>query len=100
MRRILVFHLFLLIISNSVDSAVIRGKIRDRETGVELIGSQVYVKELKRGSVSGLDGSYIIKNVPGGSYHISCSYIGYQTVEMQITVDDADAKIFDLNLEE
>jgi hypothetical protein len=68
-------------ISNLLFASVVKGKIYDAKSSEELVGAAVYIKELKLGTVSGLDGSYFIKNVPKGNYTILCSYISYQTIE-------------------
>jgi len=67
-------------------SATIRGKVFDAANGEELVGALVYIKELKIGSHVGLDGSYIIKNVPLGEYTIEFSYISYEGQTQKINV--------------
>lgn len=80
------FTIILLSLSSLVFSAIIKGRINDNKSGEELLGSTIYVKELKQGTTSGLDGTYQLKNVPEGVYTISCSYVSYQTIERKITV--------------
>lgn len=80
----------LLSFSNSVFSAIIKGKISEVKSGEKLIGSSIYIKELKKGTTSGSDGSYIINNVPKGNYTLICSYVSYTTIEKKISVRDND----------
>jgi hypothetical protein len=62
-------------------SAVINGQVFDSQLKEELVGATIYIEELQAGTTSGLDGSYVIKNIPAGKYIISCRYISYQTIE-------------------
>lgn len=65
----------------------ISGHVRDKETGEDLIGATVFVKELKTGTVSNLYGFYSLSLDPG-KYTIAFSYIGYETVEKEVEVKE------------
>lgn len=84
--------------SNFIYSATIKGRINDAKSGEELIGATVYIKELKQGTMSGLDGSYLFKNIPKGNYTILCSYISYQTIEQKVTITETDIQVSDFRL--
>jgi len=58
----------------------ISGFITDSQTGEDLIGATVYVKELKLGTTSNVYGFYSISLVQG-TYTIQFSYIGYEALE-------------------
>jgi len=86
--------------SNSIFSAVIKGKINDAKSGEKLIGSTINIKELNKGTTSGPDGSYTIKNVPKGSYTLICSYVSYKTIEKKIALKENDNLKADFKLSE
>ncbi len=67
----------LLTIPAVTQAATLKGRITDAQTGEVLIGAIVQLKEAKMGAVVGLDGSYILKNVPEGTYTLLVSYVGY-----------------------
>jgi len=64
----------------------ISGYVSDRQTGEDLIGATVFVKELKTGTSSNVYGFYSISLEPG-AYTLIFSYIGYESHE----------KFFELN---
>ena len=70
----------------------IRGKITDAKTNEPLRGVSVYIPDIKTGVASGLDGSYIIRNIPSGTYIIEVSIIGYATQIEKITVRGTSKK--------
>lgn len=76
--------------SNTDDDSDLRftisGYIIDSETGEELIGATVLVKELQKGSVSNLYGYYSISLFPG-EYLLQYSYVGYETREIPVKLD-------------
>jgi len=96
MRRAVLFCLFLLsnALSGQNDQYTISGYIRDASNGEELIGVNVVINELRTGSTTNNYGYYSI-SLPPGKYTISIQYIGFETIERQITLDQ-DLK---LNLE-
>ena len=72
--------------ASALDSAAeveIRGKIVDAETGEEIIGAAVMVKEQPDlWAMSGLDGSFTVKVDAGSSRTLLCSLIGYKDMEV------------------
>jgi len=100
MYRFFICFLFMTFISYTVQSSVIKGRITDRNSGEVLVGSAIMIKELKIGTVSGLDGSFTIKNVPEGSYNLVCSFISYQTIEKKVTAKGNNVLIMDFALVE
>jgi hypothetical protein len=48
-------------------SGTIRGKVTDAGTGEVLVGVTLQIKELHKFVMTGLDGSYSLKNIPQGN---------------------------------
>lgn len=61
----------------------IAGKVTDQETGEPLPGANVILEGTTRGAATGLDGSYVIVNVPPGLYTLRISMIGYADYVVQ-----------------
>ena len=59
------------------------GYVKDSENGETLIGVNVYVNELKTGTVTNAYGFYSISIQPG-NYNVKFSYLGFTNVEKQI----------------
>ena len=89
-------------------SGAIRGKIVDADTQAPLAGVNVSVLHTILGASSDIDGSFLISEVPAGSYTLSFDYLGYAPagktdvivrsrritvvdMEMRPTVIDAEA---------
>ena len=83
----------LLLVSFSAQARIIRGKITDAQTGEEIIGASVVVKEEPgKGAVTGLDGSFNL-SVEGNTYTLVCSYIGYKNYEVEVGAKDDEIVI-------
>ncbi|NOX47114.1 MAG: TonB-dependent receptor [Chlorobi bacterium] len=63
----------------------ISGNITDVETGEDLIGATVFVKELKTGTSSNVYGFYSI-SLETGDYTLVFSYVGYEQLIKQISL--------------
>ena len=90
-------YIFFLVLSLSFSSFIyaqneVSGKITDAKTGEALSRVSVYIPDLKAGTASNRDGSYIIKNIPAGTYVIEVSIIGYARQLEKITVKGAKKK--------
>ena len=59
--------------------AKIYGQVVDAETGETLIGANVRIEELIKGTATDIDGRYSIDNIEPGTYTIIFSFISFQT---------------------
>lgn len=86
MKRQIVFLLAFALLSVQIKAALIKGLVKDAQTGEELIGASVYLKERPAsGVITGLDGTFVLKDIPEDKdYTLVCSYISYQTMERSI----------------
>jgi hypothetical protein len=74
---------------------VISGTIKDSKDGETLIGATVYAKESGQGTVTNAYGFYSL-SLPRGTYNLRISYLGYETLEVQITLDGNASKNIEL----
>jgi len=58
----------------------IKGNVVDKETLAPLMSANVSLVGTERGAISKRDGSFVIKDVPVGTYVVRFSYLGYETV--------------------
>jgi hypothetical protein len=78
MKFIFIFTLLLFsFFQLTANKYTISGHITD-ESGEELIGATIYVKNLKKGTVTNEYGFYSL-TIPENSYQIIYSYVGYET---------------------
>jgi outer membrane receptor protein involved in Fe transport len=76
----------------------ISGKVKDRESNVELAGVNVIVKGRVVGTITNADGSFNLKVNDAPPLTLSFSFVGYRTQEVQIT--NASATGLEIVLEE
>lgn len=70
-----------------------KGRIKDAQTGEEIIGASVLVKEEPgKGAVTGLDGSFNL-SVSRNKYTLVCSYVGYKRIEIEVDEASRDIEI-------
>lgn len=90
MRKLLINFLMILILlgfnfpsvfsQNNKLTGSIQGKIVDLETKEGLPGANVVIINSVMGAASDLNGDYIIRHVPVGSYSLKISFLGYESV--------------------
>jgi len=66
----------------------IQGFITDATTNDVLQGANVIFEGTSIGTATDLDGAYLITDIPPGSYTVSVSYIGYQSMSFTIEVEE------------
>jgi TonB-dependent receptor len=74
-------------------SSNLEGYVKDAQTGEPLPGATVFLTGTSLGASTDLNGKYIVKNVPAGSYTVRATYIGYKNMEVNIQIrEGVDAK--------
>jgi iron complex outermembrane receptor protein len=56
----------------------VQGKVTD-EDGYPLPGANIFLPEIQKGSVTGLKGEFIIRDLPAGRFILQISFVGYET---------------------
>jgi TonB-dependent receptor len=69
-------------------SGSIKGHVFDKGTSEPLIGANVVVLNTSLGAAANVDGLITIYGVPAGEQTLKVSYIGYQTITVQVTVPE------------
>lgn len=99
MRHFLALLLGLVFASSAhaQDKATISGSVTDEETGEELLGATIYVKELGTGTTTNLYGFYSL-TIPKGKYTLVYSYIGFADQEHVVDLQENMKKNLELRV--
>ncbi|MCI0750824.1 MAG: carboxypeptidase-like regulatory domain-containing protein, partial [Flammeovirgaceae bacterium] len=79
--------LLLLFVSAAAAQNTITGKVTDADDQKPLPGAYVFIPDLKKMSVTDLEGNYQIQDLPKGKFLVEFKFIGYNTIIETITVD-------------
>jgi len=91
-------YIFILVILFPIliKASEIKGVVQDGDSKELMTGAHVVLKSNNTGEtyqvISGLDGSYHIKNIPDATYQMSVSYLGYFTLKEEITIQGSSTK--------
>lgn len=88
MNRLLLTTLFgLASLISIAQKHTLSGYIKDASNGEALIGATLFIKEANVGAVANAYGFYSI-TVPSSSYTVVFSFVGFEKIEKQITLDN------------
>jgi len=82
--------LFSLINIANAQNGTIEGLVTDDNTKEPLLGVNVGLQDTNIGKATDKDGQFVLRNVPAGTYTLVASFIGYATVEEEITVNEGE----------
>lgn len=89
MNKVLFLFLTLLLSVNLVaQKGTIRGFIYNSKSGEAEIGSTVYLKGTTIGAASDVNGFYSITKIPAGSYTLMITSLGFDTIQLKISIKD------------
>jgi outer membrane receptor protein involved in Fe transport len=97
MKRLLFLFILLsgFVYSGYAQKAGLNGLVLDKESKEPLPGATIQIEMAgkKHYLVSGLDGTFLLKDLPQGSYKIEAQYIGYKKFEAEVSVPSAGFRI-------
>lgn len=84
--------LFILVLYGSVYSQTgsIRGFVYEKETGEPVIFTNVYLFKTSFGAATDVNGYFAITKIPPGTYKLMITYLGYDTLSMDVDVKAND----------
>lgn len=99
---LLLFLLVFICLSSTIfaQNAIVRGNVFDRETGEPIIYGNVRLQGTKLGGITDIDGFFSIADVPAGNYTLVASYIGYDSMAVEISVKAGGIVYQRINLSE
>ncbi|WP_161596894.1 SusC/RagA family TonB-linked outer membrane protein [Chitinophaga vietnamensis] len=71
---------------------VINGQVVD-EAGQAVPGATVYIRELKKGTLTNPSGKFNIRGIMPGTYTLSVTFIGFEPQEKIVKVEDGDVMV-------
>ena len=83
-------YLFFILLIYSLmgqDTFTISGKITDSKTGMALAGANIFEVKSERGTASDAEGQYLL-SLTKGAYKLKISYIGYNTMQREIVLNE------------
>lgn len=79
-------------------TGTIRGNVFDKDTGEPIIYGNLLLKGTNLGTNTDFDGFFTISNVPAGNYTLVATYIGYDSIAVDLKVQDGGIVYKRINL--
>lgn len=93
MKNFISFIIILFITNISFGQHILSGSIKDARNKEPLMGVSIYIPATKQGTVSDLDGKFVLKHIPKSKIEVIFSYQGYQTVHRNIQFEQAQKNL-------
>jgi outer membrane receptor protein involved in Fe transport len=101
MKQAILFIALCFSLGFATQAATLRGTVADAQSGEPLVGATVRLDKTKFGTTVGLDGGYVLKNIPAGTYTLIVQYIGFKAVSRSVTLKEgAGVVVQDVKLTE
>ncbi len=70
--------IFITIPARAQPGGNLQGRVLD-EAGIPMVGANVYLPQLERGTVSDTNGGFLLEGLPPGTYILQVSFMGHET---------------------
>jgi hypothetical protein len=94
--RFIILSLFLFSGYQLIAQHTIKGVVTEKNTKEPLLGTVIGLIGTSYYTTSGLDGSYVLKNIPTGTYEVEVRFISYETLNQSITIESNTQLNFEL----
>lgn len=82
----------------NAQSGSLQGRILD-ENKLGMPGANIYIASIDKGTISDVDGTFILFNIPAGTHEITISYIGYRDTTISIDIKENETAQITLSLQ-
>lgn len=88
-KKLLSLFTFCLIFVSAAfaQTGTITGTVTDQSSGEALPSVNIFIVDLERGTATDVNGEFTIEDVEYGTYTVRASFVGYETFEQEVTVD-------------
>jgi len=94
MKRFLVGLVLVLFVVKSFAVGTIQGIVKDAETGEAIIACNVQIQGTSLRTVTGLDGDFIIQNIPEGTQNLVLSFLSYEkTIKSELVTSGSHSNV-------
>lgn len=88
-RTFRIAALFMFLFTTSIwAQGTLKGVVIDSLTSQPLVGANVFVIGTSLGSATDIEGEYKITRIPAGPFKLKVSYIGYESKEFDLSIQD------------
>ena len=100
-RAVLVMCLFAILpgMLFAQGTGTVKGRVLDALTNESLPSANIVIEDPFLGTITDLNGDYVLNNVPVGTQTIKVSYMGYQEQEFTVNVTAGETQTMDVSLE-
>ncbi len=88
LKKLFVLAFFLAVGAVSFSQSI-KGKVTDAKTGEPLVGATVLIEHTHYAAIVNLDGSFVFKNLPAGTYELKVQSLGYEASQGKEVVVEA-----------
>ncbi|HSH52888.1 MAG TPA: carboxypeptidase-like regulatory domain-containing protein, partial [Bacteroidales bacterium] len=74
----------------SIAQNILKGVVSDSETSKPLVGANIVIKELNRGTSTNQQGQFQFEKLNKGDYTLRVSYVGYHDQKFKINLTDEE----------
>jgi iron complex outermembrane recepter protein len=85
-NSIMTIALWLLSTSFGMAQVVLKGTVRDAQSGTTLPGTNLYIENSGKGAISDAQGRFVINGLPQGTIQLRVSYVGYETSRQTVNL--------------
>lgn len=89
--------LLLLVMTTTYAQNTIEGKVNDELTDGPIVFANIYLPQLEKGTTTDENGLFMLSNLPNGNYKMIVSFIGYETLSLNIIVPKSETLMIALS---
>ncbi|PCI95044.1 MAG: TonB-dependent receptor [Flavobacteriales bacterium] len=97
---LLIFFTLMLSVNTIAQKGIVRGFIYNDKTGEAEIGATVFLKGTTMGAATDVNGFYSITKIPAGSYTLMVTSLGFDSVEVKVSIKGNEIISKNLNIKE
>ena len=84
--------------NGSGQTGAVTGRVVHGRSGDALPGAVIAILGTQRGSWTGPEGAFLVEDLPPGNYTIECTYVGFETRQVSVTIEAGELARIEVTL--
>jgi len=91
--KLIIYAMLVSLSTGAIAQRQVKGVVIDQNTKETLIGAEIYLPDMNKGTVTDNNGAFTLPGLPSGKFTMEVSFVSYKTKVLTVDLIDGDEEL-------